>query len=293
MQFESHFNIENVLYLENKIFKDHTKLSKEYNKFKEITDTQKERISNLSTSFLYSNYGKIRSQNYIIVLRYLSTQLGREKLISTRDEYLGYIPTYDEFLTFVISCLDPSCKMFTTYLKCNNNLSEKDKQSIIRKEMGFFSKILLDAEKDYYFKFVNELFTDVRQDNSSYINLIVSLFKTFDNVSEEKFESISKMANVWNYVVNPDSKCTTCTYNLIHQSKLLNLNTLEDRIIFFILAVDPDLKLLSIYEDENRIDVMKYRSLNEVGIYNPKLIKIEEQFRKKYMPDKKISEWSM
>lgn len=291
MSFESHFNIENVLYLENKIFKDHLKLGKDYNGFKDISINQKERIENLSTSFLSSNYGKLNCQNYIIILRYLSTALGREKLVSTRDEFSGYIPTYDELLTFAITSLDPECKMFTNYLKCNNNLSEKEKRNAIRNEIGFFSKFLLDAEKDYYFKFINELLTDVSQDNSSYINLIVSSFKSFDNVSIERFESISKMADMWNFVVSPDKRFATCTYNLIHQAKLLGLKSLEERIIFFIAAVDPDLKLLSIYSDENRTDVMRRRSLDEVGIYNPRLIKIEEQLKEKFMPNKKVSEW--
>ena len=69
MNFESHFNVENVSYLENKIFKDYLKLGKDYNGFKDISINQKERIENLSTSFLSSNYGKLNSQNYIIILR--------------------------------------------------------------------------------------------------------------------------------------------------------------------------------------------------------------------------------
>lgn len=292
MEFNSHYNADNISFLENKIFKDHLKISKEYNNFNDITFEQKNLISNLSNSFLNLCHNNIRSQYYIDVLKYLSTPLGRERLAATKYDVFRFVPSYDEYLVFVISSLDPECSMFTTYLQCDKKLTKNEKINIVRKKAGFFSEIIFKAEKDYYFKFVNNLLTDVKIDSSSYIDLIASAYKSFDNISQDRFEVISKIADVWNYVVNPESKYTTCSYNLIHQSKLLGLNSLEDRIVFFICAVDPELKLLSIYEDENRTNIMKYRSLLELGFYNPRFIQIEKDFRNKYMPDKKVSEWS-
>ena len=112
-------------------------------------------------------------------------------------------------------------------------------------------------------------------------------------MSTERFDQISKLALLWNASVNEEHKYTTCLYNLIYQYKLLGINSLEEKLLFFVCAVDPELKLLSIYEEESKTNIMKLRSLDEVGFYNPNLIKIEKTINKKFMPQKIVSEWSL
>ena len=283
----------NIQLLEEKIFKNADKLGSSYNRFQDIDNVQKNKIVELSKSFYNSVSGNLMAQNYTNILNYLSTSNGKCKLCDTREITGCYNPTYDEYLVFAISSCDPECKMFTSYLKCNSKLNHDRKKNIVRKELGFFSEVLFKAEKDYYFKYINDLICDVTIDNSSYLSLISSTPSSFDDVSTERFDQISKLALLWNASVNEEHKYTTCLYNLIYQYKLLGINSLEEKLLFFVCAVDPELKLLSIYDEESKTNIMILRSLDEVGFYNPNLIKIEKTINKKFMPQKIVSEWSL
>lgn len=293
MDYNSHFASSNLTYLEERIFKDSEKLGPSYNRFEDIDDKQREKIQNLSNNFYYSHDTGLRSQNYANILEYLSTAFGKTQLSKTggyRDNVL--VPSYDEYLTFIISSCDPQCSMYLTYLRCDNKMSYNYKKNMVRKEVGFFSELLLRAEKDYYHKFINDLLTDVRIDNSPYLSIILNNSNiSFDNISSERFESISKLALLWNASVDENHKYTTCLYNLIHQSKLLGIKSAEEKILFLVCALDPELKLLSIFEEESKMDKIKSRCLVEVGFYNSNFIKIEKIVMHKYMSDKKISEW--
>lgn len=294
MEYNSHFaGSSNITCLEGKVFKDAVNLGKNYNRFESIDINQKDRIQTLSSAFFNSLDEKLVAQKYARVLNYLSTLYGKSKLCDTRGTTGFIAPTYDEYLAFVISSCDPDCKMFTTYLKCDKKLSHDKKRNIVRKETEFFSELLLKAEKDYYFKFINNLICDVGLDNSSYLSLLTNMIKSFDDVSFERFDEISKLALLWNFSASEEHRYTTCLYNIIYQPKLLGLNSVSEKMLFFITAVDPDLKLLTIYEEETRINMIKNRSLVELGFYNPNLIKIEKLVKNKYMPEKKVSAWSL
>ena len=293
MEFKSHFDADNIYYLEEKIFRDSNRETSLFNYFKDIDISQIERIYNLSNNFLNNNRGDIRSKNYVNLLKYLSTPFGKDRIVRTREEIYNAIPTYDEYLAFIITGCDPDCELFKTYISADNSLSNNEKINLARKKVGFFSKRFLLAEKYYFFKYKNELLIDVRVDKSKFIGNAYEYIDSFDKVTLEKFDDISKKALLFRYATNDESRLTTCLYDIIYQPNLLDLNSIDERIVFLIAAIDPELKLLTIYEEECRTEFIKKRALEEVGFYDKSLIDFERKYKDRFMPDKKLSSWSL
>lgn len=284
MEFSSFHSNDNISYLEEKIFKDSLRKKKLFNKFIDIDNAQLKKIAELSTNFYEQKKTYLMSQNYTNVLNYLSTPYGKEKLAKTKNTDRT-ISTYDENLAFIITCCDPECKMFKTYLACDNSLTKTEKNNVARNSVGFFSKRIVYAERDYYFKFINKLLTDVKVDNSNYINLVSPYINSFNTVSQERFIELYDMAVLWRNKINKEATYTTCLYNIINQASLLGLNNIEEKFTFFISTIDPELHLLDIYEEECRFEFIEKRSLEELGFYNKNLIKIEKTYQKHFYPN--------
>ena len=63
--------------------------------------------------------------------------------------------------------------------------------------------------------------------------------------------------------------------------------------MLFVMLVDPELNMLKIYYDESMYQKMEERSLEELGFYNPELIRLEVEHHRTFTPEKKISEWQI
>ena len=138
-----------------------------------------------------------------------------------------------------------------------------------------------------------ELLTDVKIDKSLYITIARECINNFDDITLERFDDINKLASLFIYSTNEESRYTTCLYNIIYQPNLLNLNNLNEKIVFLISCVDPELNLLTIYEEECKNETIKNRCIEELGFYHKDLIRFENMYKNRFMPDKKISDWSL
>ena len=67
---------------------------------------------------------------------------------------------------------------------------------------------------------------------------------------------------------------------------------LMHQLIFLILASDPNLDALKIYEEESRMPNVEKRIKEEFGYYNPELLTLEKKFHKRFCPDKELSFWT-
>ena len=293
MEFLSHFETENIVYLEEKIFRDLNSKTTQFNNFKDIDMNQIEKIYNLSNNFLNNTNEKLQSKKYTALLKYLSTPYGKNKIISTREISNNTIPTYDEYLAFIITGCDPDCNLFKTFIGADDSLSKREKINLARKTVGFYSKRFMLAEKFYFFKYKKELLTDVKIDKSPYITIARECINNFDDITLERFDNINKLASLFIYSTNEESRYTTCLYNIIYQPNLLNLNNLNEKIVFLISCVDPELNLLTIYEEECKNETIKNRCIKELGFYHKDLIRFENMYKNRFMPDKKISDWSL
>ena len=72
---------------------------------------------------------------------------------------------------------------------------------------------------------------------------------------------------------------------MLFQPEILGLNSLDEIIIFFILVIDKDLKLLDIYNEEANWSEIKKLALRKMGFYNPKLLYLEKIYQEKFVPD--------
>lgn len=271
--------------IEEKVFKSRSNY-KEYNKFKNISIEQLKQIITLADNFKKTSFEKLRVRNYRKVLQYLSTGYGKTKLLSTRGYYNDTNPSYDENMAFVIAALDPTCELFKAYISCESTMKKFDKESIARNKIGFFSKILLEAEKDYYFKYINKLLTNVNEDNTKYLSLLCKMFRSFDNLEENRLNELKDLSIIWNKYTNDNSKFQTCIYNLLHQSDLLSTSILEEKLAFFINCVDPELKILDIYEEECTYPRIEARIKEEFGYYLKDLINLEKEYKSKFIHNK-------
>ena len=282
----------NSYYLEEQILKSSSKFIQEFKKFNNIDIEQIKNIEIIAKKFKERFFEKNMSSNYLKTLQYLSTPFGRAKLIDSRIQKGSNTVSCDEYLSFIILCCDPECNLFKSYIKCDNKMNESQKESYCRKESGLYNKKLIIAEREFYHKFINDLLTDVKLNNSDYIDVLSFGIESFDNITIEEYESILKKAELWRYITNSNSRLSTCTYNLLHQSDLLGLNSAEEKLVFLISAVDPELNLYSIFEEECRVDNIKERALNELGFYNLNIYKLEKLYHQRFLPNKEISPWS-
>lgn len=282
----------NVVYLENRLQINMNKFICNFKKFKTIDIDQKNKIEKIVKVFKEKNLGTDTGLNYVKTLQYLCTSNAKTKLLSTRVQKTNNVVLCDEYFAFIILCCDPNCNLYKSYLKCNENMTSSQKESFCRKESGLFDKKLIIAEKDYFFKFENKLLFEVKKDSSNYFMQIKDELGSFDSISNQRFEEIQNQAYLWADVPNNNSKFQTALYQIIFQSDLLNLNTLEERIVFFITAVDPNLEILTIFEEESKFENVKCRIKEKYNSYSKELITYEKLYKKRFFPDKVISPWT-
>ena len=97
---------------------------------------------------------------------------------------------------------------------------------------------------------------------------------------------------MWLSLVADSRDANSLAYNIIKQNHLLKLRNAEECLIFFIAAIDPELKALKIYEEESRTDKMKERMQNELGFYDLNLVRAETLYHRRFTPDLKLSDWT-
>ena len=284
------YNIPNDKILEEQVFKDYARFLNEYNKFKDIDEEQYEKIKVLATEFKERIFNESAPLNYIKTLQYLFTTGARQKLYQTKKIVDTRDSLCNENLTFIILCCDPECNLYKSYLKCPNNLTTFQKENYCRNESGFFNKKVLFGEKDFYTKFINLLITEVNKDFTEFLNHIT--INSFDNITNERFEEINTLAQINRKNIKNNSYIQTSLFNILFQSNILNLITIEEKLAYFIASSDPDLLILTIYEEECMMGKIKKRIIDEFGIYHSELINLEKKYKDCFYPKKELSEWT-
>lgn len=277
--------LQNISAYEHTIFKN----SKNFKGFENITMERRQQLE-----LIVHNYKRLnkfqKNHHYIIDSNHYRYNKILECLVSNHK--LG-LNTLDEKIFFLINTIDPNCRMYELYLSCPDNLNKQNKESIVRNNIGFFSNNLLKYEYAYMVKFRPRLLTDVNKDYSKKFFLLMPLVKNFDEITEERFENIANQAILYKEIPHINLNCHTCTYNILYQSQILGLTTMQEKLIFFIQVMDPELQLLKIYYEESTYSNIQMRSQNELGFYFKYLISAELLYCQKFFPNKKISEWTL
>ncbi len=239
---------------------------------------------------------------YLAVMRYLG---------STNTN--GELPTFDAKIIFLIEAIDPELEMYKAYLEqkviLKSQISSEEKlskkmaltqrfnnqkgaiESNIRLKVGFYDTKLLGYEASYFkaIRCHEELIPVV---NHAHFHKIESIFgeaNGFKDISKEDNEKLILKAE--DYISKYGANINTLSFHLLYQPELLGLNSVDERVIFFILVMDKSLKILDIYNDESVWDEIKRRILDEVGYYNKDLVYLEKAYQEKFVPD--YTPWEM
>ena len=108
---------------------------------------------------------------------------------------------------------------------------------------------------------------------------------SFNNINDTQYQLLVNKVKFWNTFKN---NLTNKDYSQnIFYSKL----SIHEKIILLILCIDPNLKLLQIYQDECTINKLKERCLNEYGFYCKDLFRLEELYRERFCNSLTIDKW--
>ncbi len=225
-------------------------------------------------------------------------------------------PNIDLRLLYLIRAVDPNLvllnEFYNTDMPSLNEISkalEEDKETLtvlrkrgslllkktIREQLGFYNSKVLGYEQAYFNRFLKDK-EFIRNANITYFIKLMDLIQgkvlfTFIDSDTEKTLS-DKVA--W-YLEQTSGKrdAYTVSFHLLCQNSLLGLRTRREQFAFFVMVVDPELKLLRIYEEESRMPEVKRRALEELGYYSDKMIELEKAYKMRFMPDAKLSVWSI
>lgn len=224
--------------------------------------------------------------------------------------------TFDEKIAFLIMMVDPNLVTFKEFLKTDlisleeieKAADDKEKcrlrnirsqtisayEASVREKIGFYDVKLLKYEELYFKRFFGEkeLVTEVNSHNQDSFIKRSKLLKDFNSISDERYERLTDLAQIWLSVVPDKFNSKVATYSVTNQKKLLGLNNLAEQLTLFILLVDPNLNMLKIYEEECMIKNTERRTIEEFGYFNMDLIALERKYHDRFCPNKQVSIWS-
>ena len=283
----------------------------DFKNFTNITEEDKKRILELvelKRKGLKNNYSDqfgLGSTTYREGLVYV-TSPGVFKLLKN----------FDEKMFFFINLVDPDLASYYTYVT-TEILSKKDLKEItdekdlekaielrrqqvafledaIRGKIGFYDPELLKYEDLYRKAFIRENYflEDVKISQVPFLLSFMNQIHSFDRISAERYECLNEKVQMWLSLVSDSKDANSLAYNIIKQNHLLKLRNAEECLVFFIVAIDPELKALRIYEEESKREKMEERMIAELGFFDMNLVKAEIAYHKKFTPEMKVSEWT-
>lgn len=259
---------------------------KEFKKFANITDEQySEVVEAVNNYYKQTLEGRSYKERFTLVYNYVNRKYSRMD--------------YDLKILFIILALDPELEALSIRLsfklisnaaidsiadkkKAAKLSEERDKrqkeyESALREKFEMYEPLLPFFEKFYQDRYV---FTKSFAENVdyNYSNILLESLKTEFNTCD--FISNDDISRVLNSVELYKSLFTDINYyNLIFhvykQNELLNLNNSLEMILFLVKVLDPELKLLELYNKSNNF---KEDFIDLFGFYNDLLLYIEQEY---------------
>lgn len=225
-------------------------------------------------------------------------------------------PTFDEKMAFLIHVIDPEYKIAKMYLQSTlltryeqKNLKPEDedkrKKHIDERNrlfhqtenmLGFTDPTFVQMERVFFNRFglQKELLSNIQ---GNYIDELFSksiIVSSYNRTTDEEYEEANRIAQnliaLQSDITNPN----TVAFNILKQNKLLGGNgTLKQAYLIFILAFDPELRMLQIYYDESMVPKIEARANEELGFYEKELIRLEQQYHQRFEPEKIVSVWQI
>jgi len=276
-----------------------------YNSYNDL-DIKREKLYQRSVDF--KNFQKIKPNEIPIIQKEAANFLERIKsnkkinvniALENNIAVLTYLTlgntiaktSFDYRILFYIFTCDPNLISFKEHLKAHPNSQER--KNTIRNQIGFYDERLTKYESLYFSKFLKdqELLHNIGSDIMPLFLLEANSVTTFSSISLKRFRSILKSIKEYQTNLLPTDDYKTILYHVYRQHKLLRLKTIPEQLAFFIMSTDPNFKLLTIYQEENKMDIVAQRALSEIGYFNIKLIRKEQILKREFYPNLVLTEW--
>ena len=226
------------------------------------------------------------------------------------------LKTFDERLAFLIMATDPDLVTFKEFLKIDLTSAaeiakvenEKERQRLellrvqtistyqdtVRNKIGFFDSKLLKYEELFFKRFFSEkeLITEVENNNLGTLIIKAKFLKDFNGISDKRYQELVSISKDWLALVPEPPHTKVAAYSVINQRKLLGLTNVAEQLALFILLIDENLSMLTIYEEESMMPKVEERIVDQFGYFDNELLNLERKFHNRFCPDKEISIWS-
>ncbi len=276
-----------------------------FTRFGAITEERREEIKELIKKFFEDEEDKKTDINrYMKVLEFLGSAGAHVRM-----------PSFDEQVLFFILACDPDLVYLKTYLnmgiisvkeieaapKSKKRKLEKARSEQLhnftgsmREQMGFYDSKLLKYESVYFDEIVkyDGLVSNFKGDATTSLLRVSKLVRTFESVTDEEFERIKMISQEYQDSVEDPNSIHTLSYNILAKKRKVNLGSLKAKFVLLIHTIDPELKMLQIYEEESNVEEIERRVIEEFGYYDMELIRLERLYHLRFCPDKVISAWS-
>ncbi len=286
-----------MFFLRKKFFEKQNTFQNFTNITEEDLNTLKKAAQDFTSNFSTTNSSLTKVFLYEKVLRKVNTY-------QNNPDYYNF----DRQIIFVIYALDPDLLMYKIFLATPNNPkstitnSENNTNYLntlkdnLLKYVGLTDNLLLKYEEIFFKQFFKNkiLIKGVKKNILPNLTNRSKLITNFDLISEERFTTLSQIATKWldeNIYDDFQTKLYTALYNILYQSKLLGIAGIQEQFCLFILLIDPELEMLSIYEEESRIPNIKNRITERFTFYHQDLIRLEKIYHKKFVADLQVSPW--
>ena len=221
-----------------------------------------------------------------------------------------YDLNFDEKILFFILVIDPDLIIYKIF--CETPLIsieqiEKEKNKHVRailtnkrkqqftdieiritEQLGFYDKHLLYYEEVY----LNKIFckhtinTLILRNAFPKLAIHCKSITNIEMITDVRFKEIEKTAKNFIGKINTSPTVAIVSNALIYQGEQLELDTLNEKFIFFILTIDPNFYLLAILEEESCTENIKKRALQELGFYDENLVELEKMLVRRFYEEK-------
>ena len=163
-----------------------------------------------------------------------------------------------------------------------------DVQTRITELLGFFDKQLLYYELFYMNKIVCRHRINTMVLRNPYPDFLRDSLEaqSIEGVSNTRFNEIEALAKKFVEQIDTPATIAIVCNAIIYQNEQLQLQTTREKFIFFLLTLDSDFSLLTIYEEESHVEEIKKRALQELKFYDENLVVLERLLLRRFYPEK-------
>lgn len=212
--------------------------------------------------------------------------------------------TYDEVCLLFILIFDEEALLYNRFLeivgphfeildrvtnarklRCSCDLSYAELKNLYgtRYQLyGFYEDDIVDFEARYVEKFLLKASLSVSFSNESFQKIVSSKLETFGKISIQRLNRIDEVLNNWRNVYKVKNIYSLLAFQLEKESQFFDNPTLEEKVVYLIRGIDPELTILQSYFENCKWHPIKQQALETFGFFSKEFIMLEKQYNEYY-----------